>query len=175
MTFLTHKKHTMFFQKFPQGQKKGGQSRRELLPANPLSLLLSPFLTSCFFFWVSQAGTPQSQDLRLPPKTELELLLRDSVFSHEGTQDSENCISFHQMDEALALASPSRPLSLPSCPGLDFRSYLRRGGEPASAPGPRSGADTTACFCPRGLTGSSCGPFCHRNWLTGDGRVKLSL
>lgn len=48
------------------------------------------------------------------------------------------------------VSTPSLALFFLLAALLGFRPYLRR-GEPASAPGPRSGRDTTACFCPEGL------------------------
>lgn len=71
-------------------------------------------------------------------------------FLNEGTQGSESCVSFPQMDKTMAPASPFlRPLSLPFQSQARLQ-YLRQGGESASAPGPRAVGDTTACFCPGG-------------------------
>ena len=136
-TFLIHRRLT-FFQKFPQGQKKGVNFSQQT--HHPCSLSLS-------LPWLPLLGRPirhpQPQVLHLLPKAELCLLFRGSRSSPEGTRDSGNCVSFPQMDAAITAATPSSSR-------LDFRPYLRRGGEPASAPGPRSGGDTTACFCPGG-------------------------
>lgn len=62
-------------------------------------------------------------------------------------------VSFPQTIEHSLPVSPSRLPALPPPRVLDwsFSPYLTPGGEPASAPEPRSGGDTTACFCPGGL------------------------
>lgn len=155
---------------FLKDSKKKWWSRGELTQAI-WSLLLSPFLSPCFLSWVGLSGTPNPKSFIDCPKQAW------TSFSKERTpQDSEN------RGSVPADSVHSRPPLSSSLLSLFLRvqtrcsaPYLRQGGELASAPGPRSGGDTTACFCPGGLQEALCGLFCHRNWPTADGRVKLSL